>query len=124
MIGRHCLKIWSSTQKNITLSSAEAELVAAVKMSTELIGMLQLAADWNITMPGRVLVDSTAALGVVKRHGNGRLRHIRVGMHWVQQKQEAGELAHRKVPGQDNPGDLMTKHLADAVISRHMSAFA
>ena len=86
--------------------------------------MLQLAADWNITIPGRVLVDSTAALGVVKRHGSGRLRHIRVGMLWVQQKQESGELAYAKVPGQDNPGDLMTKHLTDAVISRHMSALA
>ena len=84
--------------------------------------MLQLAADWNITMPGRVLVDSTAALGVVKRHGSGRLRHIRVGMLWVQQKQEAGELTYDKVPGQENPGDLMTKHLTDTVICRHMGA--
>ena len=29
-----CIKSWSSTQKNISLSSGEAELVAAVKMST------------------------------------------------------------------------------------------
>lgn len=34
--GGHCLKTWSSTQKNITLSSGEAEVVAAVKMSTVL----------------------------------------------------------------------------------------
>ena len=44
--GTHLLKSWSSTQKNITLSSAEAELVAAVKMCTEIIGIVQLAADW------------------------------------------------------------------------------
>ena len=52
------LKSWSATQKNIRLSSAEAELVAAVKMSTELIGMTQLAADWGLDIKGKVFVDS------------------------------------------------------------------
>ena len=30
--GSHCIKTWSTTQKNITLSSGEAELVACVNM--------------------------------------------------------------------------------------------
>ena len=121
MRGGHCLKTWSNTQKNITLSSAEAELVAAVRMSTELIGMSQLAADWDTQLQGRVLVDSTAALGVVKRQGNGRLRHIKVGMLWVQQQRESGELVFDKVAGQINPADLMTKVLTEPMMSGHMS---
>ena len=64
---------WASTQKNITLSSAEAELVAAVKMSTELIGMTQLADDWGIQIKGKVHIDSSAAIGVVQRQGCGKL---------------------------------------------------
>ena len=38
MLGSHWIKSWSSTQKFVALSSGEAELIAVVKMSTELIG--------------------------------------------------------------------------------------
>ena len=47
VMGSHTLKTWSSTQKNITLSSGEAELVAAVKTCTETIGVTQMAKDWG-----------------------------------------------------------------------------
>eukprot|EP00974_Lingulodinium_polyedra_P114725 11109279-Lingulodinium_polyedra.AAC.1 len=77
MRGYHYIKSWSSTQRNITLSSGEAELVAAVKASTELIGVMQLSEEWGLKMSGSVHVDSSAALGVVKRRGNGKLRHIK-----------------------------------------------
>ena len=96
MRGSHCLKTWASTQKNITLSSGEAELVAVVKMSTEVIGLLQLAQKWGIEMDGHVYTDSSAALGVVRRKGNGKLRHIKVGMLWIQEKSESEELRFRK----------------------------
>ena len=92
MAGGHLLKSWSSTQRSITLSSGEAELVAAAKMSTELIGMTQLAADWGMDYHGRVFVDSSAAIGAAQRKGNGKLRHVRVGLLWIQEKVEEGEL--------------------------------
>ena len=69
MWGRHCIKTWATTQRNITLSPGEAELVAAVKMSSELIGLIQLARDWGLKMDGSVHVDSSAALGIVKKEG-------------------------------------------------------
>ena len=111
MWGGHCLKSWSSTQKNITLSSVEAELVAAVKMSTELIGITQLAHDWEMEVEGRLYVDSEAAIGVVNQRGNGKLRHVRVGMLWIQERVEEGGLAISKVLGTENPADAMTKYL-------------
>ena len=120
VIGRHCLKTWSTTQKSITLSSGEAELVAAVKMSCELIGICQLASDWGIELSAKVWIDSSAALGVVGRKGNGKLRHVRVGMLWIQEKVEEGELEVRKVLGEDNPADLMTKYLTRKVMDHHM----
>ena len=67
MRGFHCLKTWASTQKNITLSSGEAELVAIVKMSTELIGMTQLGEEWGLQLKGSVKTDSSAALQVTRR---------------------------------------------------------
>ena len=78
MRGSHCIKMRSSTQKGVTLSSGEAKLVAVVKMSMALIGVMQLTRDWGVKEEAAVLVDSSTALGVVKRKGNGKLRHIKV----------------------------------------------
>ena len=111
MRGGHHIKSWSTTQKKITLSSGEAELAACVKTSCECIGILQMAADWGRTVEGKVMVDSSAALGVVSRKGNGRLRHVRVGQLWIQQMAEDEEVIYRKILGDDNPADLFTKHL-------------
>jgi len=119
-IGSHYLKSWSSTQKTIALSSGEAELTALVKCSCEVIGVLQLADDWELTWSGEVHVDSSAALGVVSRRGAGKLRHVRVGQLWVQQKSETGELKYQKVKGTDNPADLMTKALTHLEINRYL----
>ena len=84
-LGRHLVKSWSSTQRNITLSSAEAELVAAVKACTESIGLVQLAFDWGMDLSARVHVDSSAAIGVANRKGNGKMRHVKVGNLWIQE---------------------------------------
>ena len=115
MLGDHCLKTWSATQKSISLSSGEAELVAAVKASCETIGFVQMGSEWGLEMAAEIMVDSSAALGAVKRKGNGRLRHVRVGLLWIQQSQENGELAYKKVLGTSNPADLLTKHLSRPV---------
>ena len=111
MLGSHLIKSWSSTQKNITLSSGEAELVAAVRMGTELIGITQLAEDWGMSLTGKIYVDSSAAIGVAQRRGNGKLRHVRVGDLWIQEKVEDGELQMQKVWGEENPADAMTKNV-------------
>ena len=112
MRGTHYLKSWSSTQKNVTLSSAEAELLAAVKASGEALGMLQLMSSVGVPMTASIMVDSSAALAVVARKGNGKLRHARVGHLWVQQVAADGSLKYHKVNGEENPSDACTKHLA------------
>ena len=124
MRGSHWIKSWSSTQKNVTLSSGEAELVAAVKMSAELIGLAQLANDWGEEVEGHVHVDSSAAIGIIGRRGCGKMRHVKVGMLWVQEKQEEGELEYKKVLGTENPGDLTTKYLGQKVIDKLMPALS
>ena len=93
----HYIKSWSSTQKSITLSSGEAELVAAVKMCTEILGVVQLLADWGNEVDGEVWVDSSAAIGTMTRRGNGKLRHVRVGTLWIQERIEDGDLVVKKV---------------------------
>ena len=57
-MGWHFIKSWSSTQRYITLYSAEAELVAAVKATAEPIGLAQLVSKTTTNerkvIPGRV----------------------------------------------------------------------
>ena len=119
MIGGHFIKGWSRTQNSITLSSAEAELVAMVKMATELLGVIYLARDWGYVMKGTVLADSSAALAITRRRGSGKLRHINVNLLWVQQKSEQEELSFVKVEGTVNPADLMTKYVNAEKLWRH-----
>ena len=57
------------------------------------------------------MTDSAAALGVTRRMGCGKLRHVRVGNLWVQEKQESGEIGYRKTEGSTNPADIGTKSL-------------
>ena len=120
MRGSHTLKSWSTTQKAVSLSSGEAELIALVKASSEVIGFLQMLRDWGIEGDGHIYVDSTAALGVVGRRGCGKMRHVRVGHLWVQEMRETGELRYEKIKGTANPADLMTKLVNPSLREQHM----
>ena len=105
------MRAWTSTQATVALSSAEAELVALVRASTEALGFSQMCSEFRVPVQCQVFVDSSAALGVVSRKGCGRVRHLKLGHLWVQEVAHRGELAYHKVGGDSNVADLMTKHL-------------
>ena len=56
-------------------------------------------------------MDSSAALAIVGRRGNGNLRHVRVSELWIQEVAADGDVKYKKVGGSDNTADLMTKHV-------------
>ena len=89
----------------------EAELMGIVRASSEAIGITQLAAGWGLSIEAQVWTDSSAALAVSTRKGCGKLRHVKIGDLWIQEKAASGEIRYRKVPGAGNPADLMTKYL-------------
>ena len=90
MIGFHFIKGWSRTQNHVTMSSAEADLVALVKCSAELMGVRSLLKDLSVESSGVIYADSSAALAIAKRKGAGKLRHINVSSLWIQEKQDTG----------------------------------
>ena len=49
------------------------------------------------------------AIGIIKRLGLGRVRHLAVADLWVQQKLRLGIFTVAKWPSLENPADLMTK---------------
>jgi len=120
-LGSHMLKAWSSTQNVIALSSGEAELYALVKGASQTLGLIAMADDFGISLGGRVHTDSSAAVGITTRQGLGKLRHIRVQYLWVQDVIKEKRLGVQKVPGVDNPSDVLTKHLDASTMSRHLT---
>ena len=103
-------------------STAEAELVALVKGVSEVKGVASLIKDITGEDPGRVgaYTDASAAIGMVQRQGTGKVRHIEVGMLWIQQNQRNGEVQVGKVDGKSNPADMFTKHIPAEVMWKHM----
>ena len=112
MIGGHFIKGWARTQNHVALSSAEAEVIALVKCSAELLGIRSMLKDFGMDSSGVVYADSSAALAITKRKGAGKLRHININCSWIQERVEEKQLELRKVLGTNNPADMMTKHLA------------
>ena len=103
VVGTHFLKGWSRTQQSITLSSAEAELVAMCKLLAELSGVLSMLKDLGESKTGSVLADSTAALAIADRKDCGKLRHISIVLLWIQEKTHREELVFANVLGTENP---------------------
>ena len=117
------LKAWSRTQQGITLSSAEAEVVALVKAGAEALGMLAMMRDFGTERKASLWSDASSALSLTDRKGCGKLlRHIDVGLLWIQDKEVKEELNFKKVPGYHNPADMLTKHVGRETSDRHTIA--
>ena len=53
--------------------------------------------------------DATAAIGICKREGLGRVRHLATSDLWVQQLLRRKKLSIEKWPTEENPSDILTK---------------
>ena len=120
-LGSHCLKTWSSTQATVALSSAEAELYALTKGASQVLGLMSLLQDFGIAVSATVHTDASAAIGIVRRAGLGKLRHLNVRYLWLQDTVREDDFELLKVPGLANQADLMTKHLARDVVDKHLA---
>ena len=120
MVGDHCLKTWSKTQAIIAKSSAEAELYGVVRGATEALGMCSLMGDLGRTMGIQMHIDAAAAKGIIERRGLSKVRHIDVNVLWLQEVCARRQIPVAKVPGEENPADLTTKHLTSILIDRNI----
>ena len=91
LLGAHLLKHWANTQKVVTRSSGEAELAGVVKGVGEALGLQSFAKDLGLELPIGVYADSSAAIGICRRSGIERVRHLAVGQLWVQERLRVGE---------------------------------
>ena len=70
-----------------------------------------MAADLGIPGTLTLRADAQAAIGICRRSGIGRVRHLAVGQLWIQERIREKTIALEKVAGESNPADAATKHL-------------
>ena len=128
--GKHLLKSTSTTQAVVSLSSAEAELYAAVKAGAARIGCVSTMRDLAVVLQQHrievkvkwlvmeldspsleIKLDATAGRAIAMRRGAGRIRHIATATLWLQRFVINGDIKMTRVGGNDNCADLGTKHL-------------
>ena len=120
-MGEHVIKTYCKQQKVIALSSAEAELYAMVAASAETLALQAYANDLGIELGCELYCDSAAALGISQRAGIGKVRHLRTQGLWIQEVRVSGRIAYKKVLGEKNPADLLTKHMSAELSGRHLA---
>ena len=82
--------------------------------------MQSLLRDFGFDAAVHLLSDATAVIGIVRRLGLGRVRHLATADLWIQQRIRRGGVRVSKWPGTDNPADLMTKHKDKLAIEKYM----
>ena len=118
--GRHPVKHWSVTQPTIALSSGEAELGGICRGASLALGLQSLAKDLGIELNVHIYTDATAAIGICRRRGLGKIRHLHVSDLWVQDRLKRKDFTLTKVAGANNPADLLTKHVSRDIMKKHM----
>ena len=113
MVGKHCVKTWSSTQGAIALSSAEAEFYAMIEAVIRAKGVVNTMTELGFEVQHELQLhtDSSAAKSFVSRKGLGKMKHLEIRDLWLQREVALGKVTVNKVDGLKNPADLMTKYL-------------
>ena len=83
---------------------------------------MSLLEDFGVEVSATVHTDASAAIGIVRRAGLGKLRHLNVRYLWLQDKVREEDFELLKVPGLANPAGLMTKHLSRVDAYRHLAS--
>ena len=104
----------SKKQKFVTVSTVEAEYVAANLVASETIGLKNLLMEWNlgrIPIP-RIFMDNSGAIRVAQNKvGNSRTKHLDVKYRFIQDREKRKDIEINYVPTEEMKADGLTKGL-------------
>lgn len=104
----------SHLQSIVTLSTTEAEYIAAVLAGQEISWLhnLFLELGFESKSPSILNIDNNSAIAVAKdpQH-HGWMKHLDLCHYWLRDTVESGIIAVTHIPGTDNPVDVLTKPL-------------
>ncbi|WVZ81763.1 hypothetical protein U9M48_029105 [Paspalum notatum var. saurae] len=105
---------WSSRkQASVSLSTTEAEYIAAASCCSQLLWMKAILSDFGLRF-GKIplLVDSTSAISVAKNPIlHSRTKHIDVRFHFLRDHYEKGDIDLVHVASENQLADIFTKPL-------------
>jgi len=107
---------WSSKlQSIVTLSTTEAEYVAAVSAGQEIVWMRQLLSEMGYSMdkPSKLLIDNQSAISVAKNpEHHGHMKHLDLQYFWLRDEVQKRHIHVEHQRTDEMPADLFTKSLA------------
>ena len=107
----------SGRQSMITLSTAEAELLAIIDGAIAMKGVEALLLDMGMSVEEKQIAsDSTAALSISTGSSSWRTRHLKIKANWIQEQVSYGQFTTVHCPGDRQLADLLTKALSSARI--------
>mmetsp|Transcript_27065 Transcript_27065/g.43749 ORF Transcript_27065/g.43749 Transcript_27065/m.43749 type:complete len:233 (-) Transcript_27065:2580-3278(-) len=115
--------VWKSNkQKVVAMSSGEAEYIALSDICRELVYVTQLLQEFKMKIPKPVPVycDSQAAISIAAKPGfTQKGKNIRIEYHNVRDNYQTKQICINKIPGEDNPADILTKALPGPSNKKH-----
>jgi hypothetical protein len=106
---------WSSKlQSMVTLSTTEAEYIAAVSAGQEILWLQNLFSElgYPVKKPSTLHVDNQSAVAVAKNpEHHGRIKHLDLRYYWLRDAVEEGKISVVHCPTGEMPADLLTKAL-------------
>ena len=113
-LGSKCVAWHSRKQNSVTLSTTEAEYVAATHATTQMLWMRQQLADLKVEveLPLQLGCDNQSAINLTRNPvQHSRSKHIDIRYHFIKERVEDGELKLEYVPTKEQLADIFTKPL-------------
>jgi hypothetical protein len=107
----------SKKQYSISLSTTEAEYIAATTRYTQVMWMIQTLADLEVkcTSPIPIHCDNTSAISMSKNPMfHSKTKHIPIKYHFLREKVTNTVVSLHYIPSKDQMYDIFTKMLAKA----------
>ena len=112
MIGNSAIRAFTKQQQILAKSSAEAELYAVNTIAGEAMSVQSMLKDMGIDIGIMLFVDAKATIGILHRHGLGKMKHLQVQQLWLQEGVRSGKFKLLKVATKDNLADIGTKPIS------------
>ena len=116
---------WSSKRQSIvTLSTAEAEYVAATHAAKEAVWLREFITEiFQPYGPMTLYSDSQSAIALARNEQyHARTKHIDIRFHFIRYVIEAGKITLEYCPTEDMVADTLTKALPSAKAKHFASA--
>ena len=114
-----CIHFGSRSQAVVALSSAEAEFYAIGTGAQEALYIKNFITEAlsNKRINIRIHTDSSAGKSMATRQGvSKRAKHIELKFMFIQNLIQGGVVSLHKIPGKDNPADILTKYVTAEVL--------